>query len=37
MNYGVESRFDDGKLHVALISKMGRLRTLYRHYIRGPS
>jgi diacylglycerol kinase family enzyme len=28
MNYGVESRFDDGKLHIALIGKMGRLRTL---------
>jgi len=28
MNYGVESGYDDGKLHVALISKMGRLRTL---------
>jgi len=28
MNYGVESRFDDGKMHVALINKMGRLRLL---------
>jgi len=28
MNYGVESGYDDGKLHVALINKMGRLKTL---------
>ena len=28
MNYGVPSSFDDGKLHIALINKMGRLKTL---------
>ncbi|MCG2716603.1 MAG: hypothetical protein L6422_10085 [Candidatus Marinimicrobia bacterium] len=28
MNYGVPSSCDDGKLHIALINKMGRLRTL---------
>ncbi|MBU0711386.1 hypothetical protein KJ762_11765 [bacterium] len=28
MNYGVPSSFDDGKLHIALINKMGRIKTL---------
>jgi len=28
MNYGIPSTFDDGKLHIALMSEMGRLRTL---------
>ncbi|MDO9548974.1 MAG: diacylglycerol kinase family protein [Candidatus Marinimicrobia bacterium] len=28
MNYGVPSACDDGKLHIALINKMGRIKTL---------
>jgi len=28
MNYGVPSSYNDGKLHVALITEMGRLKTL---------
>ncbi|MBN2602428.1 MAG: hypothetical protein JXR87_10580, partial [Candidatus Marinimicrobia bacterium] len=28
MNYGIPSIYDDGKLHIALIKKMGRFRTL---------
>jgi len=28
MNYGIPSTYDDGKLHIALIGKMGALKTL---------